>query len=104
MEDVWHDFEDTGVYLNYIGAISMTWEPQILSLDKILHWIKANGFTVNFLQCKWAIRKPIVLDIGSLQLVWNLGMKVDSILQMPKPKHLSQTYNTLGTVNGYNHM
>ncbi len=57
MEEVLHNVEDTGVYFDNIGAFSFTWEHHIWLLDKILHWLEANGFTVNLLKCKWAIQE-----------------------------------------------
>ncbi len=47
MKEVLHDVQDTGVYLNNIGAFSFTWENYMLLFDKILHRLKANGFNVN---------------------------------------------------------
>ncbi|KAL7460641.1 hypothetical protein ACHAXS_001087, partial [Conticribra weissflogii] len=45
MEEVLCDVEDTSVYLDDVGAFLFTWEHHILLLDKILHWLEANGFT-----------------------------------------------------------
>ncbi|KAL7460342.1 hypothetical protein ACHAXS_000800, partial [Conticribra weissflogii] len=47
MEEVLHDVEDTGVYLDDIRTFSFTWEHHMLLLNKILHQLEANGFTVN---------------------------------------------------------
>ncbi len=47
MEEVLCNVEDTGIYLDNIGAFSFTWEHHILLLDKILHQLEANSFTVN---------------------------------------------------------
>ncbi len=52
MEEVLCDVKDTRVYLDNIGAFSFPWEHHILLLDKILHRLEANGFTVNPLKCK----------------------------------------------------
>ncbi len=48
------DVKDTGVYLDNIGAFSFPWEHHMLLLDKILHHLEANGFTVN---PTWAIQE-----------------------------------------------
>ncbi len=63
------------VYLDDIGAFLFTWKHLILLLDKILHWLEANGFTVNLLKCKWATRKLIGLDNDSHPWVWSHGIK-----------------------------
>ena len=57
MEEVLCKVDDTGVYLDNIGAFSFTWEHNMQLLDKILHWLEANGFTVNPSKCKWAIQE-----------------------------------------------
>ncbi len=49
--------KDTSVYLDDIGAFSFTWEHHMLLLDKILHCLEANDFTVNPLKCEWAIQE-----------------------------------------------
>ncbi len=51
-----HNVKDIGIYLDDIGVFSFTSEHQILLLDKILHQLEANGFTVNPLKCIWAIQ------------------------------------------------
>ncbi len=57
MEEVFCNVDDIGVYHDDIGALSFTWEHHMLLLDKILHWLEANGFTINPLKCKWAIQE-----------------------------------------------
>ncbi len=57
MEEVLRNVKDTSVYLNNIGAFFFTWEYHILLLDKILHRLEANSFTVNPLKCKWVIQE-----------------------------------------------
>ncbi|KAL7460807.1 hypothetical protein ACHAXS_001250, partial [Conticribra weissflogii] len=47
MKEVLCDVKDIDIYLDNIGAFSFTWEHHMLLLDKILHQLEANGFTVN---------------------------------------------------------
>ncbi len=54
MEEVLRNINNTGIYLDNIGAFTFTWEHHMLLLDKILHRLEANDFTVNPLKCKWA--------------------------------------------------
>ncbi len=56
MEEVLHNVKDTSVYLDDIGALPFTWEHHILLLDRILHWLEANNFTVP-LKCEWALQE-----------------------------------------------
>ncbi len=62
MEELLRDVEDTCVYLDDIGAFSSTWVHHMIRIDKILHQLEANGFTVNLLKCKWAIQETDWLD------------------------------------------
>ncbi len=64
LEEVLRKIDDTSVYLGDIGAFSFTWEHHILLLDKILHQLEANGFTINPLKYKWPFRKLIGLVTG----------------------------------------
>ncbi len=57
MEEVFCDVKDTGIYHDNIGALSFTWEYHILLLDKNLHRLEANGFTVNPLKYEWATQE-----------------------------------------------
>ncbi len=61
MKEVLCDMDDTGVYLDNIGAFSFTWEHYVLLLYKILHRLEANGFTFNPLKCKQAIQETDLL-------------------------------------------
>ncbi len=86
---VFHDIEDTGVYLDDISAFSFTWEHNMLLLDKILHQLEANGFTINPLKYKWAIEETEWLGYWLTPThlkPWH--KKIDDILQMQKPKNL----------------
>ncbi len=105
MEEVLWDVEDTSVFLNNIDAFLFTWEHHILLLDKILHQLEANDFTVNPLKCKWAIQEadwPSYWFTPTGMKPWY--KKIDGILQMQKPKNLSQMQGFLDTVNHYQHM
>ncbi len=61
MEEVLHDIENTGFYLDYIGAFSFTWEHHVLLLDKIfISWRPIASLST----CLNASKRLIGLDIG----------------------------------------
>ena len=37
MENIFHDLEDTNIYIDDVGAFSKTWEHHIKLLDTVLH-------------------------------------------------------------------
>ena len=41
------DFEDTGIYIDDVGAFSTSWTAHIKLIGEILRLLKYNGFTVN---------------------------------------------------------
>ncbi len=56
MEEVLQNFNNISVYLDNIDAFSLTWEHHILLLNKILHWLEANGFTINLFKFECTIQ------------------------------------------------
>lgn len=57
MEEVLHNFEDIGIYLDIIGAFFMTWEHHIVPLHKMLHQLEVDDFKVNLLKQEWVIKE-----------------------------------------------
>jgi hypothetical protein len=47
MEDVLRDIDDADVFIDDIGAFSMTWEAHLKLLSEILQRLQDNNFTVN---------------------------------------------------------
>ncbi len=78
----------------------MNWEPHILLLDKILHWLEANEFTIILLICAYAIQET-ALAMDHTHWFETLAQKIDDILQIQAPKNLSQMYSFFGAVNHY---
>ncbi|KAL7448472.1 hypothetical protein ACHAXS_000154 [Conticribra weissflogii] len=102
IEEVLCKVKDTSVYLGNICAFSFTWEHHILVLNKILHWLQANDFIINPLKCKWTIQETDWLGYWLMPTGLNPWCtKIDSILQIQKPKNLSQMHVFLGAVNHY---
>ncbi len=57
IKEVFCNIDNTGVKHDDIGASSMTWGHHILLLNKFLHWLEANEFTINPLKWNSAIHQ-----------------------------------------------
>ncbi len=49
--------DDTEVYLDDIVTFSKNWQDHLKVLEEVLNALEVNGFTVNPLQCEWAVKK-----------------------------------------------
>ncbi len=57
MENISSDIKDTDVYINDVGAFTNDWNHHINMLATFLCCLRKNGFTINPLKCKWAVRE-----------------------------------------------
>ncbi len=64
MEQVLCGLDNVFVYLNDIGIFSKTWEEHLLTIERVLSCLEANGFTVNPSSVSGPSNKLIGLDIG----------------------------------------
>jgi hypothetical protein len=62
MENVLSNIEDANVYIDDVGAFSSNWEHHINLLATILRQLCENGYTINPLECEWAIKETEWLD------------------------------------------
>ena len=57
MENIFHDLEDTNVYIDDVDAFSKTWEHHIILMDTVLNRLQNNSFTINLLRYEWAVEE-----------------------------------------------
>eukprot|EP00957_Ditylum_brightwellii_P189547 14428539-Ditylum_brightwellii.AAC.1 len=57
MDNVLRSIEDADVYIDDVGAFSNNWESHIKQIDVILRRLCENGFTINPLNCEWAVKE-----------------------------------------------
>ena len=64
MEYIFCYIKESDVFIDNIGAFSISWEDHLKLLHKILTRLQANGFTANPRNVNWELRRLIILDTG----------------------------------------
>ena len=64
MDNVLRGIDDVDVYIDNVGAFFSNWETHIRLIDNILRLLRENGFTINPLECEWAVKETDWLVIG----------------------------------------
>jgi hypothetical protein len=57
MEKLLSDIKDANVYINDVGAFSDDWDHHVKLIATILRRLRENGFIINPLKCKWAVKE-----------------------------------------------
>ena len=101
MENVLASIEDADIY-NDVGAFSSTWEHHLELLHTILRRLCENGFTINPLKCKWAVKETDWLGYSLTPhglKPWK--KKLDAVLCMDRPCTSTELRWFIGCVNYY---
>ena len=105
MEQVLSEIENTEVYLDDIAVFSSDFDSHIILLEKILHHLQDNGFSVNPLKCEWAVQETDFLGHWLMPTdIKPYHKKVNAIIQLKPPKNIKQLRSFLGMVTYYHDM
>jgi hypothetical protein len=105
MENVLSDIEDANIYINDVGAFSNDWDHHINLMATILRRLRENGFTINPLNCEWAIKETDWLGYWlTLQGLRPWKKKMDAILHMDCPHNATELHMFISYVNYYHDM
>jgi hypothetical protein len=57
MENVLSGIDAADMYIDGVGAFSLSWEQHIQLLNTIHKHLQDNVFTINLLKCEWAVQE-----------------------------------------------
>jgi hypothetical protein len=102
MENVLSGIKDADVYIDDVGAISDNWDHHVNLIATILRRLHENGFTINPLKCKWAVKETDWLGYClTPQGLKPWKKKIDAILHMDCPRNATELRMFIGCVNYY---
>mmetsp|Transcript_27436 Transcript_27436/g.40868 ORF Transcript_27436/g.40868 Transcript_27436/m.40868 type:complete len:1328 (-) Transcript_27436:212-4195(-) len=102
IEDTLRDIDDMEVYIDDVGVWSNDWSSHLEVLGRIFSALEAKGFSVNPLKCEFGIAEGDFLGHWITQSgVKPWKKKVDAILNLDRPKTVSQVRTFVGMLNWY---
>jgi putative transposase len=102
MEDIFRDMENVEVYINDIGIWAQSWAHHHKIVDKVLHRLELNRFTVNPTKCKWAVQETDWLGYWlPPEGLKPWKKKIEAILLIQPPANVKQVCSFIGAVSYY---
>jgi hypothetical protein len=100
MENVLSDIKDADIYIDDVGTFSSDWDHHVNLLATILRKLCENGFTINPLNCEWAVKETDWLGYW----LTPRGLKpwkkeIDAILHMDHPCNATEICMFIGCIN-----
>jgi hypothetical protein len=105
MENVLSDNKHADVYIDDVGDFSNDWDHHVNLLATNLGQLHENGFTINPLKCKWAVKETDWLGYWLTPRglkPWK--MKIDAILHIDHPCNATELRMFIVCINYYRDM
>jgi hypothetical protein len=91
MENFLPDLDKTDVCIDNVGIFSNLWSEHLNSLKKVLMILQPENFTINPLQCEWAVQEMDWLGCWLMPTglkPWH--KKMDAVLNLQPPKTVEE--------------